>query len=103
MLRDHGGNLGEAAGLVDVLDPDARRKALRRRLVDVPAYVEPALRLLLEILQRRRLDRIDRDPLARRDDADDAIAGNGDAIGRELHRKSGIQAADRYRERAPMR
>src|SRR5664279_5052303 len=70
MLGDHGGDLSEAAGLVDVVNHDPRRKALRRRFVDIPAHVEPALRLLLEILQRRRLDRIDRDALARRNDAD---------------------------------
>src|SRR5262245_23258462 len=69
MLGDDGGDLGEAAGLVDIVDADARRETLRRGLVDIPAHVEPALRLVLEILQRGRLDRIDRDALARRDDA----------------------------------
>src|SRR3977135_4084638 len=53
VLGDHGGHLGEAAGLVDIVDANSRRKALRRRIVDIPAHVEPALRLLLEILERR--------------------------------------------------
>src|SRR5713226_1848936 len=53
MLGDHGGDLGQAPGLVDIVDEDSGRKALWRGLVDVPAHVEPALRLLFEILQRR--------------------------------------------------
>src|SRR5215475_3229001 len=63
MLGDHGRDLRETARLVDVVDPDARRESLRRGLVHVPTYVEPALRLFLKILQIRRLDRIDRNPL----------------------------------------
>jgi hypothetical protein len=90
VLGDDGRDLGEAAGLVDVVDADARRETLRRGLVDVPAHVEPAFRLVLVILQRRRLDRIDRDPLARRDDADNAVARHRSAIGRELDRQVGI-------------
>src|SRR5690349_8576478 len=96
MLGDHCRDLGEAAGFVDVVDPDARGETLRRRFVDVPPDIEPALRLFLEILQVRRLDRIDRDPLTRGDDADDAIARNGAAARRELDWKVGIDAADRY-------
>ena len=56
-LRD----LGERARRVDGGDRDARRKALACRLVDVPAHVDPALGLVVEGLQRRRLDRIDGD------------------------------------------
>src|SRR5258708_14541518 len=51
VLGDHGRDLSEAAGLVVIVDHDPRRKALRRGLVDVPAHIEPALRLLLELLQ----------------------------------------------------
>src|SRR5476649_2873071 len=40
MLGDHGGDLGEASGLVDVVDHDPRRKTLRIGVVDVPAHVE---------------------------------------------------------------
>src|SRR5436190_7366869 len=50
MLGDHGGDLGEAAGFVDVMDQDPRWKTLRHGLVDIPAHVEPALRLLLKVL-----------------------------------------------------
>src|SRR5580704_4255978 len=96
VLGDHGGYLGKTAGLVDIVDHDPRRKALRVRIVDIPAHVEPALRLLLEILQRRRLDRIDRDALARRDDPDDAVARHRPAVRRELDRQIRIDAAHRY-------
>src|SRR5476649_2303552 len=50
MLGNDGGHLREAAGLVDVVDKNPRRKTLWRRLVDIPSNVEPALRLFLEIL-----------------------------------------------------
>src|SRR5450631_4758864 len=50
MFGDHGGDLGETSGLVDIVDQDPRREALRRRVVDIPANVEPALRFVLEIL-----------------------------------------------------
>src|ERR1700712_2147693 len=46
VLGDHGRDLGEATGLVDIVDHDPRRKTLRRGFVDVPAHIEPALRLL---------------------------------------------------------
>src|SRR5260370_138676 len=77
VLGNHGGHLGQASGLVDVVDEDPRRKPLGRRIVDIPAHVEPALRLLLEILQRRRLDRIDLHALARGDDPDAPAASLG--------------------------
>src|SRR5664279_1811440 len=38
MFGDHGSHLGEASRLVDVVDQDPRREALRRRFVDIPAY-----------------------------------------------------------------
>src|SRR3954447_25882592 len=56
VLGDDGCDLGEATGLSDVIDTNARRKTLRRGLVDVPAHIEPAFRLVLVVLQRRRLD-----------------------------------------------
>ena len=64
-------------------------------LVDVPAHVDPALRLVVEGLQRRRLDRIDGDAGARLHDADDAVAGHG-AFRREAHRQVAAHAADRH-------
>src|ERR1700722_3926006 len=39
VLGDHGGDLGEAAGFIDVIDEDSRRKALWRRIIDIPAHV----------------------------------------------------------------
>src|SRR5262249_44237852 len=53
MLGDTGADLGQAAGLVDGADHDPRWKALWRRIVHVPADVEPALRFFLELPQRR--------------------------------------------------
>src|SRR6516162_242857 len=95
VLGDHGRNLRQAAGLIDVVDQDSRRKTLRRGLVDVPTHVEPALRLLLEVLQGRRLDRIDGNTFAGGDDADNAVAGYRTAVRREFDRQTGIIAADR--------
>ena len=99
VLGDHLGDLRERAGLVHRLHRDARRKAPRRAFLLVPAHVEPALRLVLELAQRRRLDRIDGDPLARREDADDAVARHRAAVGRKAHRQVAVDAADRDRRR----
>src|SRR4026207_2167435 len=72
VLGDHGGNLRQAPRFVDIVDSDPRGKTLWLRVADIPAHVKPALRLFLEILQRRRLDRIDRNALPRCNDADNA-------------------------------
>ena len=40
MLGDHGSDLGQTPGLVDIVDQDSRRKTLWRRFVDIPAHVE---------------------------------------------------------------
>ena len=90
------GDLGERARRVDGRDRDPRRKALLVVLVDVPAHVDPALRLVVEGRQRRRLDRIDGDARARLHDADDAVAGHR-ALRRETHRQVAAHAADRQR------
>src|SRR4029077_2048399 len=99
MLSDHGCYLGKAPRLVDIVDQNPCREALRRGFVDIPAHVEPAFGLLLEILQGRRLDRIDRDALARGNDPDDPVAGHRAAVRREFDRQIGIDAANRYRLR----
>src|SRR3954452_22131874 len=49
VLGDNSGDLREASGLIDIVDQDARRKALGGRFVDIPAYVEPPLRLFLKV------------------------------------------------------
>ena len=77
-------------------DLDAGGKALLVVLVDVPAHVDPALRLVVIGGQRRRLDRVDGDAGARLQDADDAVAGHG-ALRRETHRQVAVGAADRER------
>ncbi len=94
MLGNDTGNLSKTSRLIDVLHMQSRRKTLRRHFLDIPANIEPALRLFLEILQRRRLDRINRDPLTRRDDADDAISRHRTTIRRKLHRQIRIDAAN---------
>src|SRR4029453_12331217 len=74
---------------------DARREALRRAFLHVPAQIKPALGDVLEILQRRRLDRVDGDALARGENADNTVARYCSAVGRKSHRQIGVDAADR--------
>src|ERR1044072_343552 len=62
-----------------------------------PAHVEPVIRCVLEGLQRGRLDRIDRNPLAGRHDANDAVTRHGPAVRREAYRQFRRYAADRDR------
>src|SRR5204863_6898583 len=92
VLGNNSGDLREASGLIDIVDQDARRKALRSRFIDIPAHVEPPLRLLLKVLQCWRLDRVDRDALPRRNNAHDPVSWYGAAIGRELDRQVRIDA-----------
>ena len=100
-FADQRGNRAERARLVDRRDDDAGREELLALLVEVPAHVEPALRLIVEGGERRRLDWIDGDPLARRQNADDAVARHGAAVRREAHRQVAPQAANRN-ERASL-
>src|ERR1017187_7837613 len=83
VLGDHLCNLGERAGLVHRLHRDARREAPRRARFLIPAHVQPAFRLVLELPQCMRLDRVDGDPLARREDADNAVARHRAAVRRK--------------------
>src|ERR1700730_12087636 len=94
VLGDDLGYLCERAGFINRLKYNASRKALRRALVDVPAQIEPTLGHILEVLQRRRLDRVDGDSLAGGENADNAVARNRAAVGREAHRQISIDAAD---------
>ena len=71
-----------------------RRKPLRHLVVDVPTHVEPALRLVFELFERLRLDRINGNALAGREDANDAVARHRTALRSEAHRQIGIDAAD---------
>ena len=97
VLGDHLCNLGERAGLVHRLHRDARREAARRARFLVPAHVQPAFRLVLELTQCMRLDRVDGDPLARREDADNAVARHRAAVRRKTDRQVAVDAADRDR------
>src|SRR3990172_7280996 len=65
IVGDHLGDLNQRPRLVDRRHLDARRKASLLVLVDIPSDVEPALGLVVERLQRRRLDRINGDSFAR--------------------------------------
>ena len=49
----------------------------------VPGQVDPAVGLVVEVLQAAGEDRIDGDALSRREDADDALSGNGAGLGGE--------------------
>src|SRR5262249_7205982 len=87
MLGHHLGDLRKLARLVDRLHGKLRRKSLRHLVVDIPTHVEPALRLILELFERLRLYRIDRDSLAGSENADDPVAGNGATLGGKAHRQ----------------
>src|SRR4051794_41958579 len=101
MIGDHLGDLRERPRLVDGLQLEPGREALRRLRIDVPAHVEPALGLVVEGGERRRLDRIDRHPFAWSQDADDAVARNGAAVGGKAHRQIRVEPADRDASLAP--
>ncbi len=57
----------------------------------------PALRLIVEGCEIGRLNRIDRDAFAGRQDADDAVARDRAAVRRETHRQVALQPPDRNR------
>src|SRR5579871_2997400 len=97
VLGDDLGDLGERAGLVDRLHGKPRRVTLRRRVVEVPAQIDPTLRLVLELFERRRVDRVDGDAFARRHDADDAVARHRAAVRRKADRQFGVDTANRNR------
>src|ERR1700710_1770515 len=61
VLGDYLGDRGERARLVRRLHGDARGEAPWDALFRIPAHIEPALRVILELAQGRRLDRIDGD------------------------------------------
>src|SRR5262249_5096594 len=86
MLGDDLRDLRKRARLVDRVHGELRRKTLRHLVVDIPTHVEPALWLILELFERFRLYRIDRDALAGAEDPDNPVAGDGAAFGGEAHR-----------------
>ena len=94
-LADDRGDRSESARLVDGGYDDLRRKEILAFLVEVPAHVEPAFRLIVEGGERRRLNGIDRDPFAGSQNADDPVAGDGAAVGGETNRQVAVEAADR--------
>src|SRR6516225_6752471 len=71
-----------------------RGEALGAGFLNVPSNIEPTFRSILELLESRRLDGIDGNTLAGREDADDAIPGQCPPVRREAHRKFVIDAAD---------
>src|SRR5690606_8687998 len=68
--RDGLGDLGQRSGLVDGGRRYAGGEALLQALVNVPAHVDPAVRLVVEGRQRGRLDRVDGYAGARLENAD---------------------------------
>src|SRR5690242_8473115 len=76
------------------MDRKLRWKPLRHLIVDVPPHIELALRLILELFERLRLDRINGNALAGSEDADDAVARHRTALRSETHRQIGIDATD---------
>ena len=96
-LADGGRDRAERAGFVERRDQDLRRIERLLGVVEVPAHVEPLLRLVVVFDQRGRMDGIDRDALPRRANADDALARHRAALGREAHGDVPIDAAQRQR------
>src|SRR4029078_4769851 len=76
------------------LDIDGGRKTLRRCPLLIPTHVEPTLGLVLEFTQGGGLDRVDRNALTRRQDADDAVAWHGTSIRRKSDGQITIDPAD---------
>src|SRR5262249_41966903 len=74
MLGDDLCDLCQRSRLVHGLHSDARRKTPWCLIFLVPAHVEPSLGVVLELAQGWRLDRVNGDALARRENADNAIA-----------------------------
>src|SRR5690606_27134310 len=61
----------------------------------VPGDIQPALGRVREAFQRLAIDGVDGYPLARGDDADNAVAGQRMAAAGEMHRHAGDEPADR--------
>src|SRR5665213_3592799 len=96
-LADDSGQAAEAARLVAERDADAAEMGAIGIAVVAPGDVEPALRRFGKGIQRLAIDGVDRDALARCDDADDAVAGQRMAAAGEMQRHAGNEAADRHR------
>ncbi len=92
-VADHLGDLGERAGLIEDRHRDQRVEALGILLVDVPGNVDPALHVV-ELLELRRMDRIDEDAFVGRDDADDLVARHRAALA-EIDGQSAAKPTDR--------
>src|ERR1019366_10038969 len=69
-----------------------RREQLMAALLDVPAHIEPAVRLFVEGDKIGGLDRIDGDSLARGQNADDTIARHRAAIRSEADRQIAVRS-----------
>src|SRR3954454_335658 len=71
------------------------------RFVTAPGDIEPAFRLVGEAAQRVAVDRVDRDPLTGRPDADYPFAGQRVAAAGKMQGHAGDEAADRHGRVAP--
>src|SRR5918997_1192558 len=97
VLRDHSGDFGEGAWLIHRLHSDAPWETLRIVLVHIPAHIQPALRRVLERFQVGGLDRVNGDPFAWRQNADNAVARYRAAVWGEPNGQFAIDAANRDR------
>src|ERR1700736_3965221 len=92
MIADHGRDRPQGAGLVDRGDEEPRGEQLMAALLDVPTHIEPTFRLFIEGDKIGRLDRIDVDPLAWGQNADDTIARHRATVRGEANRQIAARA-----------
>src|SRR4051794_16057234 len=71
------------------------------RFVTAPGDIEPAFRLVSKTAERVAVDRVDRDSLAGRDDADDALAGQRVTTAGEMQGHAWNETANWHRRVAP--
>src|SRR5690606_39443399 len=91
MFGDHLRYGGEGTRLVDGVEGDPGGKTLPVAVLHRPAHVEPAVGCILEGGEGGRLDGVDRDAFARRQDADDAVSRHGAALRCEAHRQVAVE------------
>src|SRR5579885_993389 len=88
-------DLPQSAWLIDGNGAQPRGEELVPAFLNVPAHIDPALRLVIELPEIGRLDWINGDSLAGREDADNAVAGDRAAIRRKADGEIRVRAADR--------
>ena len=97
-LADRRGDDAESSRLVHHGHHDLGRIDGLGRMFEIPPNVEPEVRLVVVGDERRRVDRIDGDALGT-PNADDPLARNGAALGRETDRGREVDPAHRQNPR----